>query len=72
MRSFKHLTPSQIFSFAQEFYPLMPVIYTGFSLFFTKQADRGFATDAVSFLSLFILVTWDIGGGGGHHLLVLW
>jgi hypothetical protein len=37
-------------------------------LFLLKQADRGFATDEVSFLSLFIMVTQDIGGDGGQWI----
>ncbi len=30
-----------------------------------QQADWGFATNKVLFLSLFIIVTWDSGGGRG-------
>ncbi len=33
-------------------------------LYLPRQAERGFATDKASFLSLFNMGTYDIGGGG--------
>jgi hypothetical protein len=43
----------------------MPKVVVTPSQLFQIQADRGFATDEVSFLSLFILVTEDTVGDGG-------
>jgi hypothetical protein len=50
-------------------FSLLQPIYFLHSFFMTGQAKKGFATDEVSFLSLFIIGTYDIGGGWGvKHL----